>query len=96
MRYMPWFLAAAVAAAPCAHAESISVPWEEFKALYRRSIEEEMMRELPKEARTAVHAVEDASYQISIHGTGQGETSSSPAGFCLVSRRRYRFSGAGW
>ncbi len=72
MRYMPWFLAAAVAAAPCAHAESISVPWEEFKVLYRRSIEEEMKRELSKKVHVAVHAVEDASYQISIHGDRAG------------------------
>ncbi len=68
MRYMPWFLVAVVAAAPCAHAASISVPWEEFKVLYRRSIEEEMMKKSPKEARAAIHAVEDASYQVSVHG----------------------------
>ena len=45
--------------------ESISVPWKESKALYRESIEREVMR-TPKEKVPLIYTLEEATYHLTI------------------------------
>ena len=47
-------------------AESISVPWEEFKALYTESITRQIMEEAKKEKDPMIYSIETAFYKITI------------------------------
>ncbi len=59
-------------AGPSLAGESATVPWREFRQLYRESIEREIMKRLPAKRPRALHTLEEAVYQLRL-----GEKSAS-------------------
>lgn len=56
-----------------ASGDSIAVPWQDFKELYRADIERKILEKIPQETKKSLIAIEDVSYQLDIRelrGTG--------------------------
>jgi hypothetical protein len=59
-------LAVLAAMRPCMAADSISVPWEELKKLYRDAVEREVMEKIVPKTPPSVHTIEEALYDLAI------------------------------
>ena len=55
-----------LAAAPSRASNTVSVSWEEFQAMYRESVEREIMEKIPEEKEKPVYTVEEAVYRLKI------------------------------
>ena len=65
----PHFLFAACVLASFAAAQNVSIPWDEFKTLYRDRIEKEvLMQTAPPAPRPQVHSIDEARYRIAVAG----------------------------
>ncbi len=51
---------------PCRAAELVRVSWEEYKQLYRESIEREIKESMPEEPEPQVHSIERVQYEITV------------------------------
>lgn len=79
MKYLVWLAAMLMTCAPAWAEDGIVVPWEEFKSLYRQSIEREMLQQSAAPAKAPqVHSIDEARYRLVIGETGaQGELALS-------------------
>jgi len=69
MRTMALLVALVIGSPAVFGCEDVLVPWEEFKGLYRASIEREIREEAgPQEEAPQVHSIDEARYRLTIGG----------------------------
>lgn len=67
MRVLVLMVASLVVSAPILGDEGVSIPWEEFKTLYRDSIESEIMKQAaPPQKEPLVYSIDEAHYTLKV------------------------------